>query len=102
MKRGRQNTRFVFVKAATPQLSSRCKIKSLIVLVLSANRNLSVVSQPFLGCCFAVIRQFIYEPVLRRVVRELCFDLVLQLSAGLKQTMPHSKGAGKSLTDHCV
>lgn len=40
--------------------------------------------------------------VLRGVVREWCFDIVLQLSAGLRQTMPHSMEAGKRLTDHCV
>lgn len=30
-------------------------------------------------------------------MRECCFDIALQLSAGLKQTMPHSMGAGKEV-----
>lgn len=57
MKRGCQNTRCVFVKAAgslhlltqrSLLQSPQCKIKSLVVLFLSANRNLFVSCQPFL------------------------------------------------------
>lgn len=104
-----QNTGSVFVKTGRPhhlftQLClphlSQCKIKNLFVSFLSARTNLS-----FLPTVFSLLghnMMLINETVLRRVVRESSFDIVLQLSAGLRQTMPHSMGAGKRLTDHCV
>jgi len=47
---------------------------------------------------FFLMWWFINETVLRRMVKECRFDIVLKLSAGLRGTMAHSMGGGKKLT----